>query len=91
MEAKEFGQRVYRMRMARKWTQEMCADRAGISVRTLQMIESYSLKRPTVETTEKLASAFQCSWNDLLGALPPDRTPFLSSSSVRPISIPKKR
>ncbi|WP_424087802.1 helix-turn-helix domain-containing protein [Pseudomonas sp.] len=67
MVAREFGQKVYRLRMARKWTQEVCSGRAGISVRTLQMIESYSLKRPTIETAQKLAIAFRCSWEDLLG------------------------
>jgi DNA-binding XRE family transcriptional regulator len=67
MTAQEFGQRVYRLRMAKKWSQNVCSDRAGISVRTLQMIESYSLKRPTIETTRKLAVVFKCSWDDLLG------------------------
>jgi DNA-binding XRE family transcriptional regulator len=67
MTPKEFGQRVYNLRRAKNWSQEVCAERAGISVRTLQMIESYSLKRPTVETTERLAAAFRCSWEDLLG------------------------
>jgi len=66
MNAKEFGQRVYRLRMKRKWTQAMCADRAGISLRNLRMIESY-LSSPTLTTVQKLAVAFDCSWEDLLG------------------------
>jgi transcriptional regulator with XRE-family HTH domain len=67
MTPQEFGQKIYRLRMAKQWSQEICSARAGISVRTLQMIESYRLKRPTVETTRKLAVAFKCSWEDLLG------------------------
>jgi transcriptional regulator with XRE-family HTH domain len=66
MNPREFGQRVYRLRMEKKWTQVMCADRVGISLRNLRMIESY-LSSPTLETVEKLAAAFGCSWNDLLG------------------------
>jgi transcriptional regulator with XRE-family HTH domain len=67
MNQREFGQRVYRLRMARKWTQEVCADRATISVRTLKMIEAYRIQ-PTIDTVQKLVVAFRCSWEDLLGA-----------------------
>jgi transcriptional regulator with XRE-family HTH domain len=45
----------------------MCSDRAGISLRNLRMIESYK-SSPTLETVEKLAAAFRCSWDDLLGS-----------------------
>lgn len=45
----------------------MCADRSGLSVRTMRMIESYRVE-PTVDTVQKLTIAFRCSWNDLLGA-----------------------
>lgn len=70
MNPKEFGQRVYRLRQAKGWTQEICSARAGISVRTLQMIESYRVE-PTIETVRKLAEAFCCSWDDILGKLKP--------------------
>jgi transcriptional regulator with XRE-family HTH domain len=66
MEVREFGQKVYRLRMARKWTQVRCATRAQISIGTLQMIEAHKV-RPTVDTVRKLAVAFRCSWDDLLG------------------------
>ena len=66
MDVREFGQKVYRLRMARKWTQVGCATRARISIGTLQMIEAYKV-RPTVDTVRKLAVAFKCSWDDLLG------------------------
>jgi transcriptional regulator with XRE-family HTH domain len=67
MTSREFGQRVYKMRMAKKWTQEVCAGRAGITSRTLQKIESFRLEQPRVEIVRKLAIAFRCSWEDLLG------------------------
>jgi transcriptional regulator with XRE-family HTH domain len=66
MDVREFGQKVYRLRMAKKWTQVGCATRAQISIGTLQMIEAYKV-RPTVDTVRKLALAFGCSWEDLLG------------------------
>ena len=66
MDARDFGQKVYRLRMGRKWTQVRCATRAGISIGTLQMIEAYKVC-PTVDTVRKLAVAFDCSWDDLLG------------------------
>jgi transcriptional regulator with XRE-family HTH domain len=66
MNARDFGQRVYALRMKKGWTQIMCADRAGISLRNLRMIESYE-SSPTLETVQKLAVAFGCSWEDLLG------------------------
>ena len=65
---RDFGQRVYRLRMAKKWTQEVCSARAGIGCRTLQMIEAYRV-RPTLDTVRKLAVAFRCSWDDLLGPI----------------------
>jgi transcriptional regulator with XRE-family HTH domain len=67
MDPREFGQRVYKLRMGRRWSQEVCSARATISVRTLQMIEAYKIK-PTVETVEKLRAAFGCAWSELLGA-----------------------
>jgi transcriptional regulator with XRE-family HTH domain len=66
MDVRDFGQKVYRLRMARNWTQVKCATRAQISIGTLQMIEAYKV-RPTVDTVRKLAVAFRCSWDDLLG------------------------
>jgi len=66
MDVRDFGQRVYRLRLARKWTQVGCATRAQVSIGTLQMIEAYKV-RPTVDTVRKLAMAFGCSWEDLLG------------------------
>jgi DNA-binding XRE family transcriptional regulator len=51
--------------MAKGWTQKRCAARARIS-RTLEMIESHRTL-PTLPTAKKLAKAFKCSWEELLG------------------------
>jgi transcriptional regulator with XRE-family HTH domain len=66
MNSREFGQRVYRLRMKKKWTQAICADRAGISIRNIRMIESYQAS-PTLATVQELATTFRCTWEDLLG------------------------
>lgn len=62
----EIGQKVYHLRAERGWTQEACAHRVGISCRTLQMIEGHQVQ-PTVTTLRKLAEAFECGWESLLG------------------------
>jgi transcriptional regulator with XRE-family HTH domain len=67
MTPQEFGQKVYKLRMAKGWTQEKCCLRAGISVRTLQVIEEHAMKSPSVATVRKLARAFKCDWPDLIG------------------------
>lgn len=67
MTPQEFGQRVYRLRMARGWTQQMCADRSELTTRTIQKIESYRMANVPAETVRKLAVGFACTWNDLLG------------------------
>ena len=68
MDAREFGRRVYALRMKKGWTQDMCADRAGISLKNLRLIETHR-SSPKVETVEKLGRAFGCDWDDLLGKL----------------------
>jgi transcriptional regulator with XRE-family HTH domain len=69
MSPRDFGQTVYKLRQSKGWSQKKCCLRAGISVRTLQMIENYHLKKPTVETARRLALAFNCSWEDILGKI----------------------
>ncbi len=66
MERRAFGQRVYRLRRLKGWTQEICVEKVGIGIRTLQMIESYRVE-PTIDTVRKLAHAFGCGWRELLG------------------------
>jgi len=65
---KAFGQNVYRLRMAKKLTQAVLADRASISRRHLQMIEAGRVN-PTIAMVGKLGTIFRCSWDDLLGPL----------------------
>jgi transcriptional regulator with XRE-family HTH domain len=68
MTPKEFGQRLYRLRMEKGWTQEELAERAEITSRTIQRMESYRIL-PSVETLAKLVVALCCSWEDLLGPI----------------------
>jgi transcriptional regulator with XRE-family HTH domain len=59
-----FGQNVCRLRTAAKLTQESLAEKANLSRRFLQAIES-GTKSPTVNTVVQLKKALACSWNDL--------------------------
>ena len=82
MDVRDFGQRVYRLRLARKWTQVGCATRAQVSIGTLQMIEAYKV-RPTVDTVRKLAVALGCSWEDLLGPVKRSESGARKAKAVR--------
>jgi transcriptional regulator with XRE-family HTH domain len=82
MNLRDFGQRVYRFRMAKKWTQDVCADRAGICVRTLQKVEGYK-GAPAVDTVERLAEVFGCSFEELLRCQPTNRPLNIVGPNVR--------
>jgi transcriptional regulator with XRE-family HTH domain len=62
---RRFGQNVYRLRNAADLTQEQLAEKADISRRYVQMIES-SQYTPTVEVAAKLRSALNVSWDELM-------------------------
>lgn len=72
MNQRSFGQNVCRLRTEKNWTQAMLADRAAISRRHLQMIES-GRGNPSLQVMTKIALALQCSWDDLLGKLATSR------------------
>lgn len=59
-----FGQNVCRLRTSAKLTQENLAEKADLSRRYIQEIESGS-KNPSVNTAVRLKMALACSWNDL--------------------------
>jgi transcriptional regulator with XRE-family HTH domain len=59
-----FGQNVCRLRTAASLTQENLAEKADLSRRYIQEIESGS-KNPSVNTAVRLKLALACSWNDL--------------------------
>jgi transcriptional regulator with XRE-family HTH domain len=59
-----FGQNVCRLRTAAKFTQETLAEKAELSRRYIQEIESGS-KNPSVHTAVRLKIALACSWDDL--------------------------
>jgi len=63
-----FGQSVYRLRNAANLTQEQLAEKADISRRYVQMIES-SQYAPTIEVASRLRVAFGVSWDELMKGL----------------------
>jgi len=58
------GQNVCRLRTQKALTQEQLAEKADLSRRYLQRIESGE-RNPTVDVLAKLRRALACSWNDL--------------------------
>jgi transcriptional regulator with XRE-family HTH domain len=66
--SKIFGRNVNRLRMMSGLTQEALAEKADLSRRFLQEIES-GAKSPTVPMLAKLRRALDCSWDDLLKGL----------------------
>jgi transcriptional regulator with XRE-family HTH domain len=65
---RHFGQNVYRLRNAAELTQEQLAEKADISRRYVQMIES-SQYTPTIEVASKLRAVFEVSWDELMKGL----------------------
>jgi len=64
--AKIFGQSVYRRRMALKMTQEQFSEKAGISRTYLQTIEA-GKGNPTMAVLRRIKKTGGCSWTELLG------------------------
>jgi len=58
------GQNICRLRTKKALTQEQLAEKAEISRRYLQRIESGE-RNPTVDILTRLRRALDCSWNDL--------------------------
>ena len=63
-----FGNNVNRLRTARSLTQEALAEKADVSRRYLQEIES-GTKLPTVPVLARLRLALDCPWDELLKGL----------------------
>jgi transcriptional regulator with XRE-family HTH domain len=63
-----FGQSVYRLRNAANLTQEQLAEKADISRRYVQMIESAQYT-PTIDVASRLREALGVDWADLLKGL----------------------
>lgn len=66
MNAKAFGQNVYRLRMALKMTQERFAEKADISRTYLQSIEA-GKANPTRMVLDRIKKTCRCGWEELLG------------------------
>jgi transcriptional regulator with XRE-family HTH domain len=63
-----FGNNVKRLRAAHSLTQEALAEKADVSRRYLQEIES-GAKLPTVPVLARLRRGLGCLWDDLLKGL----------------------
>jgi transcriptional regulator with XRE-family HTH domain len=63
-----FGKNLNRLRLARSLTQEALAEKADVSRRYLQEIES-GAKLPTVPVLARLRRGLGCAWDDLLKGL----------------------
>jgi transcriptional regulator with XRE-family HTH domain len=63
-----FGQNIHRLRVTAALTQEALAEKADLSRRFLQELES-GAKAATIPTVVKLRGALGCSWNELLKGL----------------------
>ncbi len=57
---------IERLRIAGGWTQEDLAKRAGISLRTLQRIETRETSNPPIRYLGNLAIALGCEIEDLI-------------------------
>lgn len=55
----------------RNWSIKMLSDRADLPYETLKKLLSYKIRRPSLITVVKIASAFECPIDRLLGQEPP--------------------
>ena len=58
---------IKKLRKQHKLSQEQLAQKAGITYSTLIKLESGANKNPTIETAQRLASAFKVGLDDLIG------------------------
>ncbi len=63
---RKFGRRIYKLRIAKGWTQEQLAEYADIAVRHVQRLEGKNPSPVKIDTIEKLARAFKISCSKLL-------------------------
>ncbi len=62
---KDFGRNLRKVRMARKLTLEIVAERADLNIRTLQRFEA-GTSNVLLTTVIRLQRAIGCSWNELM-------------------------
>ena len=64
---KQFGQNLRLLRLAEDWTQEEAAERLGMSLNFLSLIER-GQKAPSFDNIELIAKVFRISVSELFGA-----------------------
>ena len=65
---KVFGENISRLRYKRKLTQDQLAQKCGLTLRYIQMIEA-GTKFPRLNTLRALTHSLDCEWNDLFAKL----------------------
>ena len=61
------GKQLKELRKKSGWSQQMLAEKAGLSYNVITKIEQGASKNPNIQTMIKLADAFQISIDELLG------------------------
>lgn len=61
---KIFGQNLAKLRNQAELTQEVLAEKAGISLRYVQFLEA-GKKLASIQTARQIKHALNCSWNEL--------------------------
>lgn len=64
----QFGQNIVRLRVASGQTQEVLAERIGVSVRYFQSVEAGEYF-PSLPVLQQLARHLDCDWNALFAGL----------------------
>lgn len=61
------SKRLKDLRKERNWTQQILAEKAGVSFNAVTKIEQGAAVHPTLKTLLKLAEAFEVSLDELVG------------------------
>jgi len=69
---KVLAQNIVKLRMARRLTQEMLAEKAEISHRYLQSLEA-GQKQPGINVVVRLRNGLECTWDELLKGIDPSK------------------
>jgi transcriptional regulator with XRE-family HTH domain len=65
-EAPDFAKAIKRLRQQKELSLEKLSELSGVHKQTLHSIENASIRNPSFTNLEKIASAMQCTPNDLL-------------------------
>lgn len=84
MKNDQLAQKIKTLRKAKGLSQEALAEKAGLSLRTVQRIEIKN-KNPSGETLKRLSAALEVSPNDLMDWEPNENPTYLILMAISPI------